>query len=78
MNSASDFDKKDWIRELKQLKKEFILEDRERYRPLHNLKRELKEDVEDIEKEEKKLDIQLKKDYASLLQIIEKQRTEIS
>ena len=44
-----------------------MLEDRERYRPLLNLKRELKDFVEDIEKEEKKSDVSVKKEFASLI-----------
>lgn len=42
-----DFDKKEWVREFKQLKKEYIIEDKERFRPLLNLKRELKDFVEE-------------------------------
>lgn len=62
-----EFDKKEWIRELKQLKKDFILEDRERYRPLLNLKRELKDFFEEIEKEEKKAEISIKKEFNQIL-----------
>ena len=62
--SAEDFDKKEWIRQLKQLKKDLILEDRERVRPLLNLKRDMKEFFEEFEKEDKKNDINLKKDQS--------------
>lgn len=65
-----EFDKKEWIREFKQLKKDTITEDRERYRPLLNIKKELKEYVEDIEKEEKKADISIKKEFSGLYAII--------
>lgn len=62
-----DFDKKEWVRQLKSLKKDFILEDRERYRPLHTLKRDLKDFVEDVEKEEKKSEVSIKKELNSLI-----------
>eukprot|EP00347_Sterkiella_histriomuscorum_P015281 403357622 len=72
-----DFDKKEWIREFKQLKKDFLLEDRERYRPLLNLKRDLKDYCEDIEKEEKKQEIAIKKEFSQLLVNIDKQKQEV-
>lgn len=59
--AVDGFDKKEWTRELKQLKKEYIMEDRERYRPLHTLKRELKESVEEFEKEEKKNELAMRR-----------------
>lgn len=71
-NDGIDFDKKEWIRDLKQLKKEYILEDRERTRPFVTLKRELKDFIEECEKEEKKAEISLKKEQALLMQFIEK------
>lgn len=64
--NSDDFDKKEWVRELKQLRKDFLLEDRERYRPLYNLKRELKEFVEEVEKEEKKIDVTIKKEFSQI------------
>ena len=75
--SQEDFDKKEWVRELKQLKKDFILEDRERYRPLHNLKREMKEFVEETEKEEKKIEVSIRKEFSQVQQVIEKQKQEV-
>lgn len=75
---VDDFDKKEWIRELKQLKKDYIQEDRERYRPLLNLKRDLKDFMEDIEKEEKKTDIAVKKEFSQIQQIIDKQKVEVN
>ena len=41
-----------------------MLDDRERYRPLYNLKRDLKDYIEDIEKEEKKSEIAIKKEFS--------------
>jgi len=75
--AVDGFDKKEWTRELKQLKKEYIMEDRERYRPLHTLKRELKESVEEFEKEEKKNELAMRREQTHLLQIIEKQRLDV-
>ena len=62
---------------MKQLKKDFILEDRERYRPLHNLKREMKEFVEETEKEEKKIEVSIRKEFSQVQQVIEKQKQEV-
>ena len=60
------FDKKEWLRNLKSLKKDYVLEDRERYRPLLNVKRDINDYFEDIEKEEKKSDISINKEFSSL------------
>ena len=60
------FDKKEWLRNLKSLKKDYVLEDRERYRPLLNVKRDINDYFEDIEKEEKKSDISINKEVSSL------------
>lgn len=76
--NIDDFDKKDWIRELKSLKKEYILEDRERYRPLLNLKRDMKDFLNDIEKEEKKSEINIKKEFNQLVSIIDKQKADVN
>lgn len=61
------FDKIEWIRYMKNLKKDYILEDRERFRPILSLKRDLKEFVEEFEKEEKKNEIALRKEQTQLL-----------
>jgi hypothetical protein len=53
---------------LKALKKDYNTEDKERYRPLLNVKRELKEFVDEIEKEEKKNDIAIKKEFNAISQ----------
>ena len=60
------FDKKEWLRNLKSLKKDYVLEDRERYRPLLNVKRDINDYFEDIEKEEKKSDISINKEFSAL------------
>jgi hypothetical protein len=51
---------------LKTLKKDFVMEDRERYRPLLNVKKDLKEYFDEIEREEKKADIAIKKEFSTL------------
>ncbi len=54
------------------MKKDYNVEDKERYRPLLNVKRELKEFVDEIEKEEKKNDIAVKKEFNAITQQIHK------
>ena len=61
-----EFDKKEWIRQLKTIKKDYIIEDRERYRPLLNIKKDIKDYFEDLEKEEKKSDIAIKKEFTQI------------
>jgi hypothetical protein len=58
-----DFDKKEWVREFKTIKKDYIIEDRERYRPLLNIKKDIKDFFEEVEKEEKKSEIAIKKEF---------------
>ena len=55
------FDKKSWVIEYKQIKKEYTLEDRERFRPLLRIKKdvEIRDFIEEIEKLEKKNEIGL-------------------
>ena len=62
---------------MKALKKDYNSEDKERYRPLLNVKRELKEFVDEIEKEEKKNDIAIKKEFNTISQQIHKQRADV-
>jgi hypothetical protein len=62
---------------LKALKKDYNSEDKERYRPLLNVKRELREFVDEIEKEEKKNDIAIKKEFNVISQQIHKQRADV-
>ena len=72
-----DFDKKEWVREFKTIKKDYIVEDRERYRPLLNIKKDIKEFFEDIEKEEKKSDISIKKEFNAIYATIQKHRQDV-
>ena len=54
-----------------------MIEDRERYRPLLNIKKDIKEFFEDIEKEEKKSDIAIKKEFNLITQQIHKHRQDV-
>jgi predicted MPP superfamily phosphohydrolase len=74
---GGDFSKKDWVLAWKNLRKDYVVEDRERYRPLLNVKRDCKDFVEDTEKEEKKLEIALKKENAALLAVIGKHKSDV-
>ena len=62
------FDKKSWIIEHKQFKKEYILEDRERFRPLLRIKKdaEIRDFVEEIEKLEKRNEIGLMREKETI------------
>ena len=53
------------------------MEDRERYRPLLNVKKDLKEYFDEIEREEKKSDISIKKEFSTLSLQIQKQRQDV-
>ena len=56
------FDKKEWIREYKLQKKEITLEERDRFRPLVCLKRDIQEFVLECEKLEKKDGLTLRRE----------------
>jgi hypothetical protein len=71
------FDKKDWLRELKQLRKDYTGEDRERYRPLLNVRRELPDFLEEVEKEEKRAEITVRKEFSAVCQVIRKHRQDV-
>jgi len=62
---------------LKQLKKEVITEDRERFRPLIASKRDFKDFLEETEKLEKKQHIALKKEQDQLLSFVEKAKMDV-
>lgn len=53
------------------------MEDRERYRPLLNIKKDVKDFFEDVEKEDKKSEIAIKKDFNALSSLIHKQRQDV-
>ena len=64
------FDRTMWELKLKQLKKDFLIEDRDRFRPLLRLKREpaIKEFMDDIEKLEKKYEVALMRERDQIKQ----------
>lgn len=70
------FDKKTWSIEYKQLKKESTLEDRERFRPLLRIKNdaEIRDFMEEVEKQEKKNEVGLIREREQYTQFIEKQK----
>ena len=72
-----DFDKKEWIREFRAIKKDYITEDRERYRPLLNVKKDIKDFFEEVEKEEKKSEISIKKEFNAIYATIQKHRQDV-
>ena len=61
MALADGFDKREWLQSLKGLKRDYILEDRDRFRPLIKLKKEqaMKDFMEEVERIEKKQEIGL-------------------
>ena len=61
-NLVDGFDKKEWVRELKMFKKDFALEERDRYRPLLCIKRDLQEFILECEKAEKREDMALRRE----------------
>ena len=60
--SVDGFDKKEWVHELKMMKKETLIEERDRYRPLLCLKRDLGEFMLECEKQEKRDHVGLRKE----------------
>jgi len=54
-----DFDKGQWLKDMKMLAKEAMFEERDRFRPLVSLKRESKEALDELERLEKKYEIGL-------------------
>ena len=59
--AVEGFDKSEWLAEFKQHKKDYTLEDRDRFRPLLRVKKEhaIAEFMEEIERLEKKYEIGL-------------------
>ena len=60
--NVEGFDKKEWIREYRLLKKDIGLDERDRYRPLMCIKRDLGEFILECEKIEKRDQINLRRD----------------
>ena len=71
------FDKKEWIREYKMLKKDIDIDERDRYRPLMCIKRELSEFILECEKTEKKDQINLRREEDQQLAFVERQKQDV-
>jgi hypothetical protein len=63
-----DFDKNQWLKELKINAKESNIEERDRFRPLLKMKQDSKETYEELEKLEKKFEIALMRERDQLRQ----------
>ena len=69
-----DFDKNQWIKDLKFFAKEANIEERDRFRPLLKFKQDFKEAIEEFEKLEKKYEIALMRERDQLRQFQAKQK----
>ena len=73
------FDKREWLATYKSIKKEFMLEDRDRFRPLLKLKKEpaIKEFTEEIERLEKKDEIGLMRERTQIKEFVQRQSQDV-
>merc|ERR1712226_1286230 len=73
------FDKREWLATLKTIKKEVMLEDRDRFRPLLKLKKEpaIKEFMEEIERLEKKDEIGLMRERTQIKEFVQRQGQDV-
>ena len=73
------FDKSAWLSELKQLKKDYLLEDRDRFRPLLRVKKEkaIGEFMEEVERMEKKYEIGLMRERTQINEFVERQKQDV-
>ena len=76
---AEGFDKRDWLQQLKGLKRDHLLEDRDRFRPLIKLKKEqaVKDFLEEVERIEKKQEIGLMREHTIIQEFVEKQKQDV-
>ena len=79
MALADGFDKREWLQSLKGLKRDYILEDRDRFRPLIKLKKEqaMKDFMEEVERIEKKQEIGLMREQTQIQEFVEKQKQDV-
>ena len=75
--SVEGFDKKEWIREYKMLKKDITYDERDRYRPLMCIKRDMGEFILECEKTEKKDTINLRREEDQQFAFIERQKQDV-
>ena len=67
------------MQEMKTLKRDFVVEDRDRFRPLLRLKKEqtMKDLLEEVERLEKKQEIGLMRERSSINDFIDKQKIDV-
>lgn len=68
------FDKRDWLQQLKIVKRDYLMEDRDRFRPLLRLKKEqaIKDFMEEVERLEKKQEIGLMRERTQINEFVDK------
>ena len=68
------FDKREWLQQLKVLKRDFVMEDRDRFRPLLRMKKDqaMKDFMEEVERVEKKHEIALMRERTQINDFVEK------
>jgi len=70
------FDKRQWLQQLKIHKRDFLIEDRDRFRPLLRMKKDqaMKDFMEEVERVEKKHEIGLMRERTQINDFVEKQK----
>jgi len=78
-NFPDGFDKREWMQTFKVLKRDFVMEDRDRFRPLLRLKKEpeIKDFMEEVERVEKKQEIGLMRERTLINDFAEKQKQDV-
>jgi hypothetical protein len=73
-----DFDKREWLREFKTLKKEGTIADHERFKPLLHSKRDFQDVLQETERDEKKQLITMRKEQAGLFEFVNKIKLDVN
>lgn len=70
------FDKKEWLQQHKVLRRDYLLEDRDRFRPLLRVKKDpgMQEFMDEIERFEKKQVIGLMREFDQIKEFVDKQK----
>lgn len=68
VDSELDFDKGQWLKDLKIMSKDSKMEEADRFRPLIKMKQDNKETLEDLQRTEKKYEIGLMRERDQLRQ----------
>ena len=78
-NFPDGFDKREWMQALKIIKRDFVIEDRDRFRPLLKLKKEpaIKDFMEEVERIEKKQEIGLMRERTQINDFMEKSKQDV-